>query len=65
MVSLLANRYTARYAVDTVDSRSGGMLAPRSNPSYYGDLMRDLEQAPTRTWVQRVGLRLKGMFRWQ
>ncbi|KUI63005.1 hypothetical protein VP1G_10126 [Cytospora mali] len=65
LVSLLSNRYSSRYAVGGADSKSGGMLAPRSNPTYYGDLMRDLEQVPTRTWAQKVGLRMKGMFRWQ
>lgn len=65
LLSLLADRYAGRYAVDPADSRSGGLMAPRSNPTYYGDLMRDLEQAPTRTPLQRFGLKLKGMFRWQ
>ncbi|KAK7745792.1 hypothetical protein SLS53_002509 [Cytospora paraplurivora] len=65
LLSLLANRYATRYAVDAADSRSGGLMTPRSNPTYYGDLMKDLEQAPTRTRLQRFGLKLKGMFRWQ
>lgn len=65
LVSLLTNRYMAKYAVAGEDSRSGGMMTPRSNPTYYGDLMRDLEEVPTRTWAQRAGLKMKGMFRWQ
>lgn len=64
-MSLLTNRYTAKYAVAGEDSRTGGMLTPRSNPTYYEDLMKELEDVPTRTWAQRVGLKMKGMFRWQ
>lgn len=43
---------------------SGGIMKPRSNPEYYEALMRDLEEVPTRTWAQRMGLKLKGMIRW-
>lgn len=64
-MSLLADRYTTKYAVAGEDSRTGGMLTPRSNPTYYEDLMRDLEEVPTRTWAQRMGLKMKGMFRLQ
>lgn len=39
-------------------------MKPRSNPEYYEALMRDLEEVPTRTWTQRMGLKLKGMIRW-
>ncbi|KKY34777.1 hypothetical protein UCDDA912_g05233 [Diaporthe ampelina] len=66
LVSLLGNRYLSKYPTSPApESATGGMLSPRSNPSYYEDLMRDLDAAPTRSWAQRVGLRLKGMFRWQ
>ncbi|KAK2609430.1 hypothetical protein N8I77_002927 [Diaporthe amygdali] len=65
-VSLLGNRYLARYpTAPAPESATGGMMIPRSNPTYYQDLMRDLEVAPTRSWVQRFGLKMKGMFRWQ
>ncbi|KAL1849861.1 hypothetical protein Daus18300_013118 [Diaporthe australafricana] len=64
LVSLLANRYAAAYpTAPAPESATGGMMAPRSNPTYYGDLMRDLEAAPTRSWGQRVALKLRGMFR--
>lgn len=66
LVSLLGDRYLHRYPTSPApESATGGMLRPRSNPTYYDDLMRDLDAAPTRSWGQRVGLRLKGMFRWQ
>lgn len=65
-VSLLGNRYLNKYPTSPApESATGGMLSPRSNPTYYEDLMRDLDAAPTRSWAERVGLRLKGMFRWQ
>ncbi|KAI3400370.1 hypothetical protein diail_3387 [Diaporthe ilicicola] len=64
VVSLLANRYSQAYPTTPApESATGGMMAPRSNPTYYGDLMRDLEAAPTRSWGQRVALKLRGMFR--
>lgn len=66
LVSLLGNRYLHKYPTSPApESATGGMLKPRSNPTYYDDLMRDLDAAPTRSWVQRAGLKLKGMFRWQ
>ncbi|KAG8158234.1 hypothetical protein KVR01_011995 [Diaporthe batatas] len=66
VLSLLSNRYLTTYPADpTPDSATGGMLRPRSNPTYYDDLVRDLDAAPTRSWAQRVGLKLRGMFRWQ
>lgn len=66
LVSLLGNRYLHKYPTSPApESATGGMLSPRSNPTYYDDLMRDLDAAPTRSWGQRVGLKLKGMFRWQ
>ncbi|POS80973.1 hypothetical protein DHEL01_v200646 [Diaporthe helianthi] len=66
LVSLLGNRYLHKYPTSPApESATGGMLKPRSNPTYYEDLMRDLDAAPTRSWGQRVGLKLKGMFRWQ
>lgn len=64
LVSLLANRYATAYPTSPApESATGGMMTPRSNPTYYGDLMRDLEAAPTRSWGQRVVLKLRGMFR--
>lgn len=40
-------------------------LRPQSNPTYYEDLMRDFEEAPTRRWWQLWILKLKGKFRFR
>lgn len=43
----------------------GQLMEPKSNPTYYADLITELEEAPTRTWYQRLGKRLGGMIRLQ
>lgn len=43
----------------------GPMLEPNSQPTYFGDLLREIEEAPKRTWLERVGKRLSGMIRLQ
>ncbi|KAJ4388214.1 hypothetical protein N0V93_008821 [Gnomoniopsis smithogilvyi] len=64
-LGLLANKFSTKYALPAPEeSMSGGIMMPRSNPEYYKALMRDLEEVPTRTWAQRLGLKLKGMIRW-
>ena len=40
-------------------------MEPQSNPTYYIELMKELEEAPTRTFLQWVGKRLGGMIRLQ
>lgn len=40
-------------------------MEPRSNPAYYNTLITELEEAPTRTWYQRIANRLGGMIRLQ
>lgn len=39
------------------------MLEPKSNPTYYKDLLRELEEAPKRSWFGRIAKRLGGMIR--
>ncbi|KAL1888371.1 hypothetical protein Sste5346_009578 [Sporothrix stenoceras] len=58
LYSLLDNRYKSKYPLAT-----GVLMAPRSNPTYYGDLMTELEEAPKRSFFGRVKKRLGGMFR--
>jgi hypothetical protein len=41
------------------------MLEPNSQPTYFEDLLREIEEAPKRTWLERVGKRLSGMIRLQ
>lgn len=39
------------------------MLEPKSQPTYFQDLVREIEEAPRRTWLERLGKRLSGMIR--
>lgn len=65
ILSLLTDKFARRYALPPpAESRSGGIMAPRSNPEYYRALVRDLDELPSRTWAQRLRIRLGGMFRW-
>ncbi|KAL2115205.1 hypothetical protein VTJ04DRAFT_10868 [Mycothermus thermophilus] len=55
--SLLENRYMTQSPMPTK------MLEPKSNPTYYKDLLRELEEAPKRSWFGRIAKRLGGMIR--
>jgi cytochrome b pre-mRNA-processing protein 6 len=39
------------------------MFEPKSNPTYYQDLVKELEEAPNRSWLGRIAKRLSGMIR--
>lgn len=39
------------------------MLEPKSQPTYFDDLVREIEEAPNRSWLGRLGKRLSGMVR--
>jgi cytochrome b pre-mRNA-processing protein 6 len=54
---LQQNRWQEKYKL------TGPMLEPNSQPTYFTDLVREIEEAPKRTWLQRMGLRLSGMIR--
>ncbi|KAL2140502.1 hypothetical protein VTI28DRAFT_3745 [Corynascus sepedonium] len=57
LYSLLQDRYKNKY-------RSPEKLfEPRSNPTYYKDLLKELEEAPHRSWLGRLTKRLSGMIR--
>ncbi|ERS95349.1 uncharacterized protein SPSK_02017 [Sporothrix schenckii 1099-18] len=55
--SLLDDRYKKTHRL------TGPLMTPRSNPTYYTDLITELEEAPTRSFLGRVRKRLGGMFR--
>ena len=57
LYSLLEGRYQTKYRT------IGNMMEPRSNPTYYKDLLTELEEAPNRSWLGRVGKRLGGLIR--
>lgn len=41
------------------------MLQPKSQPTYFDDLVREIEEAPNRSWFGRLSKRLSGMIRLQ
>ncbi|KAK3994399.1 cytochrome B pre-mRNA-processing protein 6 [Cladorrhinum sp. PSN332] len=57
LYSLLEDRYKNKYRT------SSGVPEPKSNPTYYKDLVKELEEAPSRTFLQRLSKRLSGMIR--
>ncbi|KAI0466785.1 hypothetical protein F4859DRAFT_291341 [Xylaria cf. heliscus] len=59
LYSLLENRYKRTYPI------TGSLLQPKSNPTYFTDLLRELEEAPSRSWFERFLLRVKGVVRLQ
>ena len=44
---------------------SNRMMKPKFNPTYYKDLLTELEEAPNRSWTTRIVTKLRGMFRLQ
>ncbi|KAK1773624.1 hypothetical protein QBC45DRAFT_363508 [Copromyces sp. CBS 386.78] len=59
LISLLENRYKNKYRI------TGELLKPKSNPKYYTDLVKELEEAPNRTFFGRMAKRLGGIIRFQ
>ncbi|KAL2128945.1 hypothetical protein VTI74DRAFT_8428 [Chaetomium olivicolor] len=57
LYSLLEDRYKNKYRVPNK------MFEPKSNPTYYNDLIKELEEAPNRTWLGRLAKRLGGIIR--
>ncbi|KAK3361775.1 hypothetical protein B0T24DRAFT_598688 [Lasiosphaeria ovina] len=55
--SLLENRYKSIYKL------KGDIMNPHSNPTYYQDLITELDEAPTRSWLDRTLNKFKGMIR--
>ncbi|KAL0467513.1 hypothetical protein QR685DRAFT_532674 [Neurospora intermedia] len=59
LIGLLENRYKNKYRI------TGELLRPKSNPKYYTDLAKELEEAPNRTFLGRMAKRLGGIIRFQ
>lgn len=57
LFSLTENRYKNKYRVPE------SFLKPKFNPNYYSDILKELNEAPTRSYFQRVAKRVQGMFR--
>ncbi|KXL47048.1 hypothetical protein M433DRAFT_592 [Acidomyces richmondensis BFW] len=41
------------------------IMQPTSQPGYFRELEKELEEAPGRSWWERLGKRLKGMVRFR
>ncbi|KAH7349626.1 hypothetical protein B0T11DRAFT_289578 [Plectosphaerella cucumerina] len=61
LYSLAEDRYSKKYAL----AKTSNILNPQSQPTYFRDLLRELEEAPSRSWLQHMSKRLSGMFRWE
>ncbi|KAK1487316.1 hypothetical protein CCUS01_03661 [Colletotrichum cuscutae] len=59
MFALTDDRFKKRFPLN------GELLKPESQPTYFQDLLRELEEAPTRGWLQNMSKKLSGMFRLQ
>ena len=59
LYSLLENRYMNEYPFP------GTLRYPQSKPTHYDDILREFEEAPDRTWLQRLWLRIQGSVRLQ
>ncbi|KUJ10649.1 uncharacterized protein LY89DRAFT_247911 [Mollisia scopiformis] len=57
--SLLENRYSRKYPID------GSLMRPASNPTHFEDLMKELQEAPERSWWGSMTNRWKGFLRFQ
>ncbi|CCU75721.1 hypothetical protein BGHDH14_bgh01749 [Blumeria hordei DH14] len=56
---LLEDRFCKKYPL------KGSLLKPSSNPTYYSDLITELEHAPLRGWWDRLKNRVKGLVRFR
>jgi len=77
--SLLENRYTRKvwlqfgYEIEKETHSltckqypiSGSLMKPASNPTHYTDLIKELEEAPQRSWFSTMTNKWKGFLRFQ
>ncbi|KAK1963491.1 hypothetical protein LZ32DRAFT_609940 [Colletotrichum eremochloae] len=59
LFALADDRFKKRFSLN------GELLKPASQPTYFNDLLRELEEAPNRGWLQNMSKKLSGMFRFQ
>ncbi|KAB8293014.1 hypothetical protein EYC80_007376 [Monilinia laxa] len=59
LYSLVENRYRGKYPL------TSKIMKPASNPTYYEDLVKELEEAPNRSWFQQQVNKWKGALRFQ
>jgi len=58
LFSFLENRYAKKYPL------SNHLMKPASNPQYYENIKRELEEAPKRSWIGRFINSWKGSMRY-
>jgi len=59
LYGLLGDRFKRKYPIQH------GLLNPRSKPTHFTDLVRELEEGPKRSFVERFMVRMKGLVRYQ
>lgn len=59
LYSLIENRYSKDYPMPQT------LRNPASQPKHYDDLVKELEEAPDRTWLGGVMKRIKGSLRFK
>ncbi|KAA6409075.1 MAG: hypothetical protein FRX48_07419 [Lasallia pustulata] len=57
LYSFLENRYARKYPI------TERLTKPVSNPSYYEDLMTELQEAPRRSWFSSIVNKWRGFLR--
>jgi cytochrome b pre-mRNA-processing protein 6 len=57
LYNLLENKYVQEHPLPPT------LRNPASSPTYYDDLMREMQEAPTRSWFGAFVKRIKGSFR--
>ncbi|KAK5049345.1 hypothetical protein LTR84_004274 [Exophiala bonariae] len=55
--SLLKNKYLNAFPIPP------NVRHPRSNPAHYDELVKELEEAPTRSWTDSLMKKIKGSIR--
>ncbi|CZS92598.1 hypothetical protein WAI453_006662 [Rhynchosporium graminicola] len=59
LYALVENRFSRKYPI------TGSLMTPKSNPNHYTNLIRELDEAPRSSWVERTIKRWKGFLRFQ
>ena len=57
LYALLEDRYAKEFPLPQM------LRTPASNPTYYDDLIREMQEAPTRSWLGSLMKRIQGLLR--
>ena len=57
LYALLEDRYAKEFPLPQM------LRTPASNPTYYDDLVTEMQEAPTRSWLGRLMKRVQGSLR--